>query len=91
MVVDSGFMCKKCGKVYHTKEQYLPIYCKKCGEDLVDKRYSYNLTKHNGKIVETRESNIFGGYDYVKTVLSDNVARVKLRRKALFFWRLFRS
>ena len=89
MVIDSGYMCKKCGKIYHRSEQDIPIYCKKCGEDLVKERYWYNLTEHHGKVVETRATNIFGGYDYVKTILTDNAKRVKIKRKFLFLWELF--
>ena len=89
MVVDSGYVCKKCGKIYHKSKSTLPNYCKKCGEDLVDERYHYNLTEHYGMVVETRDTNMFGGYDYVKTILTDNVERVKIKRKLLFWWELF--
>lgn len=89
MVVDSGYKCKKCSKVYHKSKQNMPIYCKKCGEDLVRERYLYNLTEYRGEVVETRDTNMFGGYDYVKTTLTDSAERVKLRRKFLFWWELF--
>lgn len=91
MVVDNGYMCKKCNKIYHQSKHNLPIYCKKCGADLIDERYYYNLIEHHGEIVETRKTNLFGGYDYVKTILNDNVQRVKIRRKFLFFWELFKE
>ena len=45
MVVDSGYICKKCGKIYRKTKSTLPNYCKKCGEDLVEERYWYNLIK----------------------------------------------
>lgn len=89
MVVDSGYMCKKCKKIYHKSKSNLPIYCKKCGEDLVNDRYYYNLTERYGMVVETRDTNMFGGYDYVKTILTDNAERVKIKRKLLFWWELF--
>lgn len=88
MIVDSGYMCKKCKKIYRKSKSNLPIYCKKCGEDLVKERYWYNLTEHFGEVVETRDTNIFGGYDYVKTTLTDDVERVKIKRKFLFWWEL---
>lgn len=92
MVVDNGYICEKCGKVYHKTEQTLPVYCKGCGEDLVKKRYWYNLTtNYYGDLVETRESNVFGGYDYVKTILTDNVRQIKLKRKHLLFWEPFNT
>lgn len=88
MVIDTGFMCKKCNKIYHKSKQNMPIYCKKCGEDLVRERYLYNLTEHRGEVVETRDTNMFGGYDYIKTTLTDSAERVKLRRRFLR-WELF--
>lgn len=89
MVVDSGYMCEKCKKIYHKSQSNLPKYCKKCGEDLVKERYLYNLMKYHGEVVETKDTNMFGGYDYVKTILTDSVKKVKLRRKFLFSWELF--
>ena len=65
------------------------MYCSGCGTELVEERYSYNITTSYGKEVETRATNAFGGYDYVKTVLSDNIQEVKLKRKWMFFWELF--
>ena len=88
MIVDSGYVCKKCGKIYHKNKQDIPIYCKKCGEDLVEERYSYNLIEYRGEVVETRETNIFGGYDYVKNTLTKNIKRVKIKKK-VFGWELF--
>ena len=67
MTVDTGYKCKKCNKVYHKSKSDLPIYCKGCGEELVKERYCYNLTEYRGKAVETRDTNMFGGYDYIKT------------------------
>lgn len=90
MVIDSGYMCKKCKKVYHKSKSNLPIYCNKCGEDLVEERYYYNLiVDYFGNTVETRDTNLFGGYDYIKTVLTNNIEEVKIRRKFLFWWELF--
>lgn len=89
MVIDNGYMCKNCKKIYRKSKANLPAYCTKCGEDLVQTRYWYNLTEQLGKIVETKDTNIFGGYDYVKTILSDNVEHVKIKRKFLFWWELF--
>lgn len=90
MVIDTGYICKKCGKIYHKTIRGLPTYCKKCGADLIKEDYLYNLIEQNGKVVETRCTNIFGGYDYHKITASDNVEKVKLRRKYLFFWELFK-
>ena len=90
MVVDSGYICKKCGKIYRKTKSTLPNYCKKCGEDLVEERYWYNLMRdYYGKVVETKDTNMFGGYDYVKTTLTDNVEKVKIKRKFLFWWEVF--
>lgn len=90
MVVDSGYMCKKCNKIYHQSKHNLPIYCNKCGEDLVEERYYYNLiVDYFGNTVETRDTNLFGGYDYVRTVLTNNIEEVKIKRKFLFWWELF--
>ena len=89
MVVESGYMCKKCKKIYRKSERDIPHYCNKCGEDLVKERYWYNLIDHYGCVIETRNSNIFGGYDYVKTILTDNIEKVKIKRKFLFWWELF--
>lgn len=89
MVVDMGYRCKNCGKIYHQSERDLPIYCKKCGEDLVEERYWYNLVEYHGRVVETRETNLFGGYDYVKTILTDNIERIKIKRKFLLWWEPF--
>lgn len=89
MVVDKGYMCKKCGKIYHASKNNLPMYCKKCGEDLVKERYLYNLIERDGETVETRDTNMFGGYDYVKTTLTDNVKNVIIQKKFLFGWKLF--
>ena len=44
--------------------------------------------EYRGKVVETQESNVFGGYDHIKTVLTESVAEVKLRRR-WFVWELF--
>lgn len=89
MVVDSGYMCKKCKKIYHKSESNLPIYCKKCGEDLVESRCLYNLVDLGGDIIETRTENMFGGYDYIRTTFTNNVEKVKIKRKFLFWWTLF--
>lgn len=89
MVVDDGYMCKKCGKIYHKSERDMPVYCKGCSEALVKERYWYNLIECYGEIVETRDTNLFGGYDYVKTTLTDSVKRVKIKRKFPFGWELF--
>ena len=88
MTVDAGYKCKKCNKVYHESKSDLPIYCKGCGEELVKERYWYNLTKYRGEVVETRDTNMFGGYDYIKTTLTDSAERVKIRRRFLR-WKLF--
>ena len=88
MTVDVGYKCKKCNKVYHKSKSDLPIYCKGCGEELVKERYWYNLTEYQGEVVETRDTNMFGGYDYIKTTLTDSAERVKLRRRFLR-WKLF--
>ena len=88
MTVDAGYKCKKCNKVYHKSKSDLPIYCKGCGEELVKERYCYNLTEYRGKAVETRDTNMFGGYDYIKTTLTDSAERVKIRRRFLR-WELF--
>lgn len=85
MVIDTGYVCKKCGKVYHKSKQNLPNYCKKCGCDLVHERYLYNITR-DGR--ETRDTNMFGGYDYVKTILTQNAVPVKLVRKWMR-WEVF--
>ena len=58
------------------------------GEELVKERYWYNLTEYRGKVVETRDTNMFGGYDYIKTTLTDSAERVKIRRRFLR-WELF--
>lgn len=90
MYVDDGYRCKKCGRLYHKSKSRLPIYCNSCGAELIKEKYSYNLTTDMfGKVVETRATNMFCGYDYVKTVLSENVEKVKLKRSWLFFWELF--
>lgn len=92
MYVDDGYRCKKCGRLYHKSKSRLPIYCGGCGAELVKEKYSYNLTIDMfGKVVETAATNAFGGYDYVKTVLSENVEKVKLKRSLLFFWELFQE
>lgn len=88
MKIDKGFMCGTCNKIYHKEEQNLPHYCTKCGEDLVERRYWYNLMEYHGEVVETRDTNMFGGYDYVKTILSPNAKPVKIRRRFLK-WELF--
>lgn len=90
MKISNGYMCKKCNKVYHKSKNDLPKYCVGCGEDLVNERYLYNLIEYKGDVVETKNTNMFGGYDYIKTTLTDNVERVKLRRK-LFGWELFKE
>ena len=46
MIVDSGYVCKKCGKIYHKNKQDIPIYCKKCGEDLVEEYADVFLCIH---------------------------------------------
>ena len=87
MKADLGYRCKTCGKCYHKEDTRLPRYCKKCGEDLVEDRYWYNLvTDYNGNPVETHESNMFGGYEYIHVELTDSVEEIKLRRKFLFWW-----
>ena len=92
MYIDDGYRCKKCGRLYHKSKSRLPIYCDGCGTELVKERYSYNLTTDKyGDVVETRETNAFLGYDYLKIVLSDNVESVKLKRNWLFFWELFQE
>lgn len=88
MTVDVGYKCKKCNKVYHKSKSDLPIYCKGCGEELVKERYWYNLTEYQGEVVETRDTNMFGGYDHIKTTLTNSAERVKLRRRFLR-WKLF--
>lgn len=80
MKVDYGFVCKKCGKTYHKEAQNLPKFCKKCGCDLVEDMYLYNLDKDGNEVYST---NMFGGYDYVKTLFTDNAVKTKLRRKML--------
>lgn len=89
MVIDSGYICKKCNKTYHRSKENLPTYCKRCGEKLIEERYLYNLIEHGGKVIETKDTNMFGGFDYIKTILAENVEKVKLRRKFLFCWELF--
>ena len=92
MYVDDGYRCRKCGRLYHKSKSRLPIYCNGCGAELIKQKYSYNLTTDMfGKVVETATTNAFGGYDYVKTVLSENVEEVKLKRSLLFFWELFQE
>lgn len=87
MKVEYGYKCVKCGKIYRGTEDDLPMFCKKCGETLVKKRYKYNLTMDRyGEVVETGDTNMFGGYDYIKTILVDsNVMKVKIRRQC-FKW-----
>ena len=90
MKISSGYMCKKCNKIYHKSKENLPKYCVCCGEDLIKERYLYNLIEYRGEAVETKSTNMFGGYDYIKTTLTDNIERVKIRRK-LFGWELFKE
>lgn len=52
---------------------------------MVHERYLYNITR-DGR--ETRDTNMFGGYDYVKTILTQNAVAVKLVRK-LMRWEVF--
>ena len=33
--------------------------------------------------------NLFGGYDYIKILLTDNLKMVRIKRKFLFFWEYF--
>lgn len=87
MKVDTGYVCRKCGKVYHKRKKNLPLYCKKCGSDLVEERYYYNLTQDG---METRESNVFGGYDYIKTILTENAAKTKIVRRWMK-WKVFKE
>ena len=90
MKVDLGYQCKTCEKCYHSSKHFLPKYCKKCGEDLVIDRFRYNIRiGYDGMPVETRETNEWGGYNYIHTDLSDHVEEVKLRRKFLFWWVLW--
>lgn len=92
MYVDDGYRCKKCGRLYHKSKSRLPIYCNGCGAELIKQKYGYNLTTdRRGNVVETRATNMFCGYDYVKIVLAENVEEVKLRRSWLFFWELFQE
>lgn len=92
MVIEYGYCCKKCKKIYHKSKQNLPMFCKKCGEELIDERYWYNLTRDCfGRIVETKESNLFGGYDFVKTTLTNNVEKCLVKRKFLFWWEYYKT
>ena len=92
MYVDDGYRCKKCGRLYHKSKSRLPIYCNGCGAELIKQKYGYNLTTdRRGNVVETRATNMFCGYDYVKIVLAENVEEVKLKRSLLFFWELFQE
>lgn len=92
MYVDDGYRCKKCGRLYHKSKSRLPIYCNGCGAELIKQKYGYNLTTdRRGNVVETRATNMFCGYDYVKIVLAENVEEVKLKRSWLFFWELFQE
>ena len=82
-------ICVKPVERYTTNrnETYLYI-AKKCGQDFVEERYFYNLIEYRGNVVETRSTNFFGGYDYVKTTLTKNIERVKIKKK-FFGWELF--
>ena len=89
MIVDSGYKCKKCNKVYHRTDWNLPKYCRGCGADLVEKRYLYNLRMdYDGKVYETTDDNMWGGYDYRKVILTKNIEKTKLRWH-LFKWKIF--
>ena len=78
MKVKIRYKCDKCGKIYAKNKHSLPIFCKKCGAELITQRYWYNLTR-TGE--ETRETNMFGGYDYIKSEVSDLVVPVKIKKK----------
>lgn len=80
MIVRTGYQCKKCGKIYVKNKYNLPCFCKKCGADLISERYWYNLTR-TGE--ETRETNMFGGYDYTKSEVSELAIPVKIKKKFL--------
>lgn len=82
MRVAMGYICKSCNKVYCKMSDTLPVYCKRCGTTLVEKRYGYCRTA-SGEV--SLSTNIWGGYDYSKTVLSNDAVKVKIRRK-LFRW-----
>lgn len=81
MIVKRGYKCKKCGKIYAKNKYNLPCFCKKCGTDLIQERYYYNLTRLGE---ETRGTNIFGGYDYIKSEVSELAVPVKIKK---IFWR----
>ena len=80
MIVRMGYKCKKCGKIYAKTKHTLPVFCKKCGADLILERYYYNRTRFGE---ETRETNMFGGYDYVKSELSELAIPVKIKKNFL--------
>lgn len=80
MSVRTGYQCKKCGKIYAKNKYNLPCFCKKCGADLISERYWYNLTR-SGE--ETRETNMFGGYDYIKSQVSELAIPVKIKKNFL--------
>ena len=66
MIIDDGYM-------YHKSTQDIPIYCNKCGENLVEERYRCN------SLARTT----------VKTTLTINTEKVKIRRYFLLWWKLF--
>ena len=80
MIVRMGYKCKKCGKIYAKTKHTLPIFCNKCGAELILKRYNYNLTPCGE---ETRKTNMFGGYDYIKSEVSELSVPVKIKKKFL--------
>ena len=55
-----------------------PVFAR---SDLIQERCYYNLTRLGE---ETRETNIFGGYDYVKSEVSELAVPVKIKK---IFWR----
>lgn len=61
------YQCK-CGKIYNKYKTSLPTYCEKCGSELYDK-YEYT------------NPNMFGGYDNINCVLSDNIQSIIAKRQ----------
>lgn len=83
-MIDDGYKCKGCGKIYRKNKYALPAYCKKCGAELIDERYGYNLIanpRNRRMTMETRETNMFGGYDYIKAVTTKMALPIRVKRK----------
>lgn len=80
MKIDTGYVCKKCGKVYHKKKENLPRYCTKCGCILSKVHFGY-MTNYESGITTIYD-------DYSNEYLTENVVRVKLVRKWLR-WKVF--